>query len=167
MSFCGHLNCCILGIPSKYWKITMPTRRGFIQTISITGVSLLAACSEKVAPPAQAPSSPPAKAETPPPAPIAQDAPSASVPSPATPSGPASNFPMLNPAEPAAVALGYVEDAARANASKYPNYLAGQACANCALFAGRPGDASGPCPLFPGRQVSVRGWCSGYNKKTT
>lgn len=146
----------------------MTSRRGFLKTISIAGVSLAAACSEKVPPPAQ-----PTAAATagsiaaPPAAPLTPSTPPATASDAASPISAASTFPMLNPAEPAAVALGYVEDATKANAAKYPNYAAGQACVNCALYAGRASDATAPCPLFPGRQVSARGWCSGYNKKTT
>jgi hypothetical protein len=74
-------------------------------------------------------------------------------------------MPLVNPAEPAAVTLGYVELASRADVARFPKYAAGQGCASCALYAGLPGAASGPCPLFGGRQVSVKGWCSGYLKK--
>ncbi len=72
---------------------------------------------------------------------------------------------MVSPQDPNAQALGYVEDAARADAAKYPNYAAGQACSNCALFLGKAGDSSGPCSLFAGKQVAAKGWCSAYAKK--
>lgn len=42
----------------------------------------------------------------------------------------------------------------------------GQAGANCALLAGNPGDAGGARPIFGGREVSAKGWCSAYVKKT-
>ena len=71
----------------------------------------------------------------------------------------------MNPAEPTALALGYVADATSADASKFKMYAAGQACNNCALFAGKAGDAAGPCPIFAGRPVSAKGWCSAYSKK--
>ena len=54
---------------------------------------------------------------------------------------------------------------ARADGTKYKNYTAGQACGNCALFAGKSGEAQGPCPLFAGKQVLAAGWCSAYVKK--
>lgn len=69
---------------------------------------------------------------------------------------------MVDPADPAASALGYVSDA---TTTKDPKHVAGAACANCALFGGKAGDASGPCPLYPGKQVSEKGWCTAYNKK--
>ena len=64
-----------------------------------------------------------------------------------------------------ATALGYVADATKADAKKYPKYAAGQMCANCALYQGKPGDAAGPCPLFAGKQVASKGWCSAWAKK--
>jgi hypothetical protein len=144
----------------------MTTRRDFIQMVSVSGVSLLAACSKKDAPDI-GPAAEPSATTTTPPAAVAQVTPSSPTVTPATPTTPASRFPMLNPSEPAAVALGYVEDSSQANKAKYPNHAGSQACANCALFAGSAGDTAGPCPLFPGRRVNARGWCSGYNKKTT
>jgi hypothetical protein len=67
--------------------------------------------------------------------------------------------------DPQAVALGYVPDATKADKAKYKQYAAGQHCANCALFQGKPTDAAGPCPLFAGKTVSSKGWCSAYAKK--
>ena len=74
-------------------------------------------------------------------------------------------MPMLDEKEPVAVGLSYVADASRVDTGKFKNYTAGSACSNCALFAGKPGDSSGPCPLFAGRQVAAKGWCSAYAKK--
>lgn len=67
--------------------------------------------------------------------------------------------------DPQAVALGYVSDATKADKAKYKQYAAGQACHTCALFQGKPNDATGPCPLFAGKVVSAKGWCSAYAKK--
>ncbi|CAN5460174.1 high-potential iron-sulfur protein [soil metagenome] len=71
----------------------------------------------------------------------------------------------LDPKDPQASALGYVDDATKADAKRFPQYKAGQACAGCALFQGKPADAAGPCALFPGKQVSAKGWCSAWSKK--
>lgn len=73
--------------------------------------------------------------------------------------------PLVDEKSAQAVGVGYVADAKRADKAKYPKYAADQVCSGCALFQGKPGDASGPCPLFPGQQVSAKGWCSAYNKK--
>ena len=64
-----------------------------------------------------------------------------------------------------AVALGYMSDAARADAKKYPKFAAGQTCEGCALYLGKAGDPAGNCPLFAGKQVSAKGWCSAWAKK--
>ncbi len=71
----------------------------------------------------------------------------------------------VDPKDPQAVALGYVADATKADKAKFLRYAAGQDCANCALYQGKPADASGPCPLFPGKTVAAKGWCSAYAKK--
>ena len=73
---------------------------------------------------------------------------------------------MVGPSDPQAVALGYVEDAAKADKAKYASFVAGSSCSNCALYTGKGGDAAGGCPLFGGKQVMAKGWCSGYSKKT-
>ena len=72
---------------------------------------------------------------------------------------------MVSEADPQAKALGYVSDATKADAKKYPKYAAGQQCGTCALYQGKPGDAAGNCPLFAGRQVPAKAWCSAWAKK--
>jgi hypothetical protein len=67
--------------------------------------------------------------------------------------------------DPQAAALGYVSDATKADAKKFPKYAAGQMCGNCALYQGKPADAAGGCPLFAGKQVASKGWCSAWAKK--
>ena len=128
----------------------MTTRRRFIEIVPLAGVALLAACSDKAATPAAAP----AAAPLPSPAPAPAAAPPA-----------AANTAPVDPAEPAAVALGYVTDATKTDSAKYKTYSAGQVCSNCVLYSGKAGDASGPCSVFGGRPVSAAGWCSAYAKK--
>lgn len=64
-----------------------------------------------------------------------------------------------------AVALGYVADAKRVDTKKYPKFAAGQNCANCALYQGKPADKQAGCPLFGVKQVAGPGWCSAWAKK--
>lgn len=64
-----------------------------------------------------------------------------------------------------AAALGYVAEAKRTDAKKYPKYAAGQNCANCALYQGKATDKAAACPLFAGKQVAGAGWCSAWAKK--
>jgi hypothetical protein len=70
--------------------------------------------------------------------------------------------PKLDPKDPAAAALGYVEDAAKVDAKKYPAYVKDSNCANCLQLQGKPGNDYRPCSLFPGKVVAVAGWCSGW-----
>lgn len=135
----------------------MTTRRHFIQILPASGALLLGACSDKAPPPAAAPASPPAAAPAPAPA---------AAPMPAPAAAPVAAGPLVDEKEAAAVALGYVADAARVDKAKYPKHASGQACGNCALYQGTAGAAAGPCPLFAGKQVSATGWCGSYVKKT-
>ena len=73
--------------------------------------------------------------------------------------------PLVQESDPQAVALGYKNDATKADKVKYPKYAAGQHCANCALYQGKPTDATAGCPLFAGKQVAAKAWCSAWTKK--
>jgi hypothetical protein len=72
---------------------------------------------------------------------------------------------LLDETDPQAVALGYIADAKRADIKRFPKFVAGQNCANCALFQGKPTDKAAGCPLFAGKQVAGAGWCSAWAKK--
>jgi anaerobic selenocysteine-containing dehydrogenase len=72
---------------------------------------------------------------------------------------------LLDEKDAQAVALGYVADAKRVDAKKYPKYAAGQVCSNCALYQGKAADKAGGCPLFGAKQVAGPGWCSAWAKK--
>lgn len=73
--------------------------------------------------------------------------------------------PMVDPKDPTAAALGYVDDTAKADTKKYPKHAKEQSCANCQLFQGKAGDTSGACAIFPGKHVAAKGWCSSWVKK--
>ena len=64
-----------------------------------------------------------------------------------------------------AQSLGYKHDATKVDKAKFAKYLAGQTCANCTFYQGKPTDAWGGCPLFANKQVAGKGWCSAYVKK--
>ncbi len=72
---------------------------------------------------------------------------------------------VLDEKSPQAQALGYVADAARADKVKFKTFAAGQHCGNCALFQGKPADATAGCPLFAGKVVAGKGWCGAWAKK--
>ena len=67
--------------------------------------------------------------------------------------------------DPQAKSLAYGHDATTVDKAAQPRYEEGQACSNCALFQGGPGDEWGNCSIFPGRQVKATGWCSVYAPK--
>jgi High potential iron-sulfur protein len=71
-------------------------------------------------------------------------------------------LPKLALTDPTAKALGYAEDAAKV---KHTAFKAGSNCANCNLYKGAKGAATGPCTLFPKNSVVAKGWCSAWAKK--
>jgi hypothetical protein len=71
----------------------------------------------------------------------------------------------LDPKDPQAKALGYVEDATKVDAKANPNFKAGQNCANCLQFTAKATDAQGPCNIFPGKLVKGGGWCKVWVKR--
>jgi hypothetical protein len=71
----------------------------------------------------------------------------------------------LDDKDPAAMALGYVSDTAKADEKKYPKHAATQFCAGCALYQPGSTDAAGNCPLFAAKLVNSHGWCSAWAKK--
>jgi hypothetical protein len=71
-------------------------------------------------------------------------------------------LPRLDVKDPAAMAVGYVENASEVNVRKYPAYVQGANCENCLQLQGKAGNKYRPCSLFPGKVVAVSGWCSGW-----
>ena len=72
---------------------------------------------------------------------------------------------LLNPTDPAAKALGYVEDATKVDPKTNPNFKAGQHCGNCLQWADKNRKAPlAKCNLFPGKQVKNMGWCKVWVK---
>ena len=70
----------------------------------------------------------------------------------------------LDLSNPTAAALGYVEDTATVDPSKYPQHKAEQDCANCQFFTATDG-GRGTCQLFPGHTVAGKGWCASWAAK--
>lgn len=73
--------------------------------------------------------------------------------------------PHVDEKDATAQSLGYKHDATKVDKAKFAKYKAGETCANCQLYQGKPGEAWGPCPIFTGKEVSAKGWCSAYVKK--
>ncbi len=152
-------------------------RRAFLKLAGGTAAMLpfvgLSACSRQEAPPAAAaappapPPAPPAPVAAPvaPPEPVAEAAPAAE-PAPAPASTPAAELPHLEETATLAVALGYRQDATKADKVKYPRYAAGQMCKRCIQWKGTATDAWGGCGIFPGKLVNANGWCSTFLART-
>jgi High potential iron-sulfur protein len=68
----------------------------------------------------------------------------------------------LDVKDPAAVAQGYVVNAAEVDVKRFPEFVAGSNCENCLQLQGSAGNNYRPCSLFPGKLVSVAGWCKGW-----
>ena len=78
-------------------------------------------------------------------------------------SGTAGAADAVTEADPQASALGYKEDAAKAE--KRTDATA--QCANCGLYTGKAGDATGPCAIFQNKLVTANGWCTAWVKKAS
>jgi hypothetical protein len=72
------------------------------------------------------------------------------------------DLPKLDVKDPAAVAVGYVEQASDVDVKKFPTYVKGSNCENCLLLQGKAGNNYRPCTLIPGKLVAVSGWCTGW-----
>jgi hypothetical protein len=73
-------------------------------------------------------------------------------------------LPVLKPADPAAKALGYIEDATKVDAKANPLFKKGQICANCLQWDEKTAVPLGKCKIFPGKVVKAAGWCKVYVK---
>ncbi len=72
---------------------------------------------------------------------------------------------MVDEKDAQGAALGYVADAKRVDVKKFPKFVTGQVCTNCALYQGKATDKAAGCPLFAGKQVAGPGWCTAWVKK--
>jgi hypothetical protein len=76
----------------------------------------------------------------------------------------ASTKPPLPVDNPQAVALGYIEDAAKVDKTKHANFKEGSNCNNCQFHQGAEGDWV-DCMLFPNNSVAGPGWCISWAPK--
>lgn len=77
----------------------------------------------------------------------------------------AADLPHVDESDPTAVSLGYKNDTAQVDQSKFPKHEASQRCAQCRYFQGSGGGEWAPCLIFPGKAVHAGGWCSAYSAK--
>lgn len=73
----------------------------------------------------------------------------------------------LDPKDPQAVALGYVDNTTQADGKKFPKHSNDQKCSGCQFFSGTGGAKQGPCAVFGGKLVSSSGWCNSWVKKSS
>lgn len=71
----------------------------------------------------------------------------------------------LDPKDPMAAALMYVEDAAKVDAKKSPSFKPGQSCASCMQVPAGSKGAYVPCNAFAGKLVASKGWCAAFVAK--
>lgn len=73
----------------------------------------------------------------------------------------AADLPRVDPNDPTAKALLYVEDPADLDKSNpaAARFEASQTCANCIQIQSDSGEYR-PCAIFPGKVVAAAGWCS-------
>ena len=70
----------------------------------------------------------------------------------------------LDPKDPQAVTLGFIDDAAKVDVKANTSYVRGQTCANCEQFQGPRDAARGGCVLFAGKSVPAGGWCKVWRR---
>ena len=69
----------------------------------------------------------------------------------------------LDVKDPTALALGYVENAAKVTVAKEPTFKAGSNCGNCVLYVKAQEKAGyAPCGAVGGKLVAKAGWCKAY-----
>lgn len=71
----------------------------------------------------------------------------------------AAPLPPLDPNDPTAKALGFVNDGTQVDAKKYSTYKPAQKCGTCAQYQGKPTDPTAACTIFAGKSVPQGGWC--------
>lgn len=74
--------------------------------------------------------------------------------------------PALDPNDPTAKALGFVNDAKSVDAGANPNFKPTQKCATCAQYQGKASDPAAPCAIFGGKNVPAAGWCKVWALKS-
>jgi len=77
----------------------------------------------------------------------------------------AAALPPLDPNDPTAKALCFVNDASTVDSKTHPTFKAGQKCGTCAQFQGKTGDATAACTIFAGKSVPQAGWCQVWAQK--
>jgi High potential iron-sulfur protein len=78
----------------------------------------------------------------------------------------AAALPPLDPNDPTAKALGFVNDATKVDTKTYATFKPGQKCSTCSQYQGKAGDATAACTIFAGKSVPQGGWCQVWAQKS-
>jgi hypothetical protein len=78
----------------------------------------------------------------------------------------AATLPPLDPSDPTAKALGFVNDATKVDTKTQPTFKPSQKCGTCAQYQGKAGDATAACTIFAGKSVPQGGWCQVWAQKS-
>ncbi|MDB6042644.1 MAG: hypothetical protein JWM63_1195 [Gammaproteobacteria bacterium] len=71
----------------------------------------------------------------------------------------------LDPSDPLAKAMNFVNDSTKVDPAANPTYKPTQKCGNCAQYQGKAGEARAGCAIFPGHSVPATGWCKVWAQK--
>jgi hypothetical protein len=72
----------------------------------------------------------------------------------------------LDPKDPQAVSLGYVDETTMVDKTKFPKHDNTQMCSGCQFYqTAQEAGAIAPCTIFGGKAVSAKGWCSSWVKR--
>jgi hypothetical protein len=71
----------------------------------------------------------------------------------------------VDPKDPQAAALGYVDDTTKADKKKFPKHTNDQLCKGCQFYTAPTAPKEGPCAIFGGKLVAANGWCNSWIKK--
>lgn len=72
----------------------------------------------------------------------------------------------IDPKDPQAVALGYVDDTTKVDKKKYPKHDNSQQCNNCQFYVKAQEEENiAPCTILANKGVAAKGWCSAWAKR--
>lgn len=81
------------------------------------------------------------------------------------PSARAADETVLRDGDPDAQSINYVSDTRKVDRARFPQYVPGQTCQNCALFTPVADGRLGSCEIVFGKLVAAQAWCSSWEKK--
>lgn len=72
----------------------------------------------------------------------------------------------IDPKDPQAVALNYVDDSTTVDDKKFPKHDKSQTCSKCQFYqAAQEKNKVAPCAVLAGKGVAAGGWCTAWVKK--